>query len=91
MTIKSFLFLIIFYSLIIISSFSFLDTLSFLSSPIIKSIINNKNISLPLFDKDNNNNYLNDDNDDYDDSDEYKESISWRGKLFTIIRNEFES
>lgn len=88
MKIKSAIFLLIFYSLIFISSLSFLDTLSYLSSPIVKSIIHNKNISLLNFDKDNNDNYLSSENND---SSEYNESISWRGRLFTILRNEIES
>ena len=85
---KALIFIVLIFLLInIIKSIPFLDqSLSYLSSPIIRKIINDKNLNiLSLIE-----------NNDYDDNnfisdDEKKESDSFRGKLFSIVRKEIES
>ena len=83
--------------LIIFQFFQFMNSqpflrqsLSYLSSPLIQSLIKRKNISLPLLYEDNYNNYIeNSDNISY--KDEEKERDSLRGRIFTILRDELMS
>ena len=81
---------IIFQCFQFINSQPFLgQSLSYLSSPLIQSLIKGKNISLPLLFEDNYNNYIeNSDNITYE---EEKERDSLRGKIFTILRDELMS
>ena len=85
---KALLFIMLIFLLMnIIKSIPFLgQSLSYLSSPIIRKIINNKNLNiLSLIE---NNDY--DDNNFISDDEEEKEAKSFRGKLFSLVREEIK-
>ena len=81
---SSVFFIIIFQIRNTISSPSFLiKSLSYLSSPFLKSIINKKNFSLPIYDIDYSHNYIYGNNNLYDDG-------IYRKMFLKIIRDELE-
>ena len=90
MNFQKLILLIIFQFFQFMNSQPFLgQSLSYLSSPLIQSLIKGKNISLPLLFEDNYNNYIeNSDNITYE---EEKERDSLRGRIFTILRDELMS
>ena len=80
---KATLILAIIFNLInIIISIPFLSrSLSYLSSPLIKSIVNKKKVNISSL--------FNDDNNDNISQSEEEEKDSFRGRLFNILREEF--